>query len=88
MSLYTTHFQGPVMAATGEQRCLKLTFVSLASIRVPSVSSGQISAETETTQTRIVVQKYRENVPPNVLVWGLLRFVPIIHGISYTEKLT
>ena len=30
MSLYTTQFQGPVMAATREQSCLKLTFVLLA----------------------------------------------------------
>ena len=28
--LYTTQFQGPVMAATREQSCLKLMFVSLA----------------------------------------------------------
>ena len=27
MSLYKTQFQGPVMVATGEQSCLKLTFV-------------------------------------------------------------
>ena len=44
------------MAATGEQSCLKLTFVSLAMIRVPSVSSGQISAETEATQTLIALE--------------------------------
>ena len=30
MSLYKTQFQGLVMAATGEQSCLKLTLVSLA----------------------------------------------------------
>ena len=30
MSLYTTQLQGPVMAATEEQSCLKLTFVWLA----------------------------------------------------------
>ena len=30
LSLYKTQFQGPVIAAAGEQSCLKLTFVSLA----------------------------------------------------------
>ena len=30
MFLYTTQFQGPAMAATREQSCLKLMFVSLA----------------------------------------------------------
>ena len=40
------------MAATREQSCLKLTFVS---IRVPSVSSGQ-TAETEATQTLIALE--------------------------------
>ena len=54
MSLYTTHFQRPVMAATGQQSCLKLTFVSFA-IRDLSVSSGHISAETETTLTLIAL---------------------------------
>ena len=44
------------MGATGEQRCLKLTFVSLASIRVLSVSGGQISAKTETTQILIALE--------------------------------
>ena len=53
MFLYTTQFQGPIVAATQEQSCLKLTFVS---IRVPSVSSGQISAETEATQTLIALE--------------------------------
>ena len=59
MSLYTTQLQGPVMAATGEQSCLKLTFVSLAidpRTVDPSVSSGQISAETEATQTLIALE--------------------------------
>ena len=41
------------MAATREQSCLKLMFVS---IRVPSVSSGQISAETEATLTLITLE--------------------------------
>ena len=38
------------MAATREQSCLKLTFVLL----VPSVSSGQISAETGYTNSNCV----------------------------------
>ena len=59
MSLHTTHVQGPVMAATGEQRCLKLTFVSLAIDRVQSVSSDQISAETEATQILIALELYK-----------------------------
>ena len=41
------------MAATGEQRGLKITFVSLA-INPHTVS--QISAETEATQTLIAVE--------------------------------
>ena len=59
MSLYTTQFQGPVMAATREQSCLKLTFVSLAidpRTVCLCVSSGQISAETEATQTLIALE--------------------------------
>ena len=34
MSVYNT-LSRPVVGATGEQRCMKLTFVLLASIRVP-----------------------------------------------------
>ena len=57
MSLYTTQFQGPVMAATREQSCLKLTFVSLAiDPRTVCLLSGQISAETEATQTLIALE--------------------------------
>ena len=54
MSLYTTQLQGPVMAAIEEQSCLKLTFVSLTIDPVQTVSSNQISAETEATQTNCV----------------------------------
>ena len=50
MSLHTTQFQGPVMAATREQSHVRI------SIRVPSVSSGQISAETEATYTLIALE--------------------------------
>ena len=53
MSLYVTQFQGPVMAATWEQSCLKLTFVYVA---CDSASSGQISAETEAIQTLIALE--------------------------------
>ena len=56
MSLYTTQFQRPVMAATGEHSCLKRTFVSLAIDPLPSVSRSQISAETEATQTRLALE--------------------------------
>ena len=56
MSLYATQLQGPVMAATEEQSCSKLTFVSLAINPVRAVSSGQISAETEATQTLIALE--------------------------------
>ena len=59
MSPYTTQFQGPAMAATREQSCLKLTFVSLAidpRTVLDSISSGQISAETEATQTLIALE--------------------------------
>ena len=44
------------MAATGEQSCLKLTFVLLAIDPCTVLSSGQISAETEATQTRIALE--------------------------------
>ena len=56
MSLYTTQFQGPVMAATREQSCLNSRSYRWQLIHVPSVSSGQISAETEATQTLIALE--------------------------------
>ena len=55
MSLSITQFQGPAMAATGEQSCcLKLTFVSLDLRTVRS--SGQIAAEIEATQTLTMLE--------------------------------
>ena len=57
MSLYTTQFQGPVMAATGEQSCLILTFVSLAiNPRTVRLQQSNLSAETEATQTLIALE--------------------------------
>ena len=56
MSPYTTQFQGPAMAATREQHCLKLTYVSLAIDPRTVYLQRQISAETEATQTLITLE--------------------------------
>ena len=55
MSLSITQFQGPAMAATVEQRDRALLLEThilycSISIRILSVSSGQVFAETEATQ--------------------------------------
>ena len=56
MSLSTTQFQGQaIMATTGEQSC-RLNSCLCHSICVPSVFSGQISAEIGATQTLIMLE--------------------------------